>query len=186
MRAKVLTLVCCFVLGTFVASPAAQPSTAKPGPEHEMLKEKFEGDWDASMDFGGNKSKGTARYKMGIGGFWLLMDFTGDFAGAKFEGKGATGYDPVKKKYVGTWIDTMTPHLMLNLHRDRRGHRCRGQNAEVKIGLRVQGQGHDHLHDVHDHGRQGAESLRDHVHEEKVTKRKGPAASARLGHCPYR
>ncbi|HEV3118037.1 MAG TPA: DUF1579 domain-containing protein [Gemmataceae bacterium] len=114
MRAKVLTLVCCFVLGTFVASLAAQPPTAKPGPEHEMLKEKFEGDWDASMDFGGNKSKGTARYKMGLGGFWLLMDFTGDFGGAKFEGKGATGYDPVKKKYVGTWIDTMTPHLMLS------------------------------------------------------------------------
>jgi Protein of unknown function (DUF1579) len=114
MRAKVLTLVCCLVLGTLVASVSAQPPAAKPGPEHEMLKEKFEGDWDASIDFMGNKSKGTAHFKMGIGGFWLLNDFTADFGGAKFEGKGATGYDPVKKKYVGTWIDTMTPHLMLN------------------------------------------------------------------------
>src|SRR5579864_6610723 len=113
MRAKVLTLVCCFILAMFVASVAAQPPAAKPGPEHEMLKDKFEGDWDASMDFGGNKSKGTAHYKMGIGGFWLLMDFSGDFGGAKFEGKGQTGYDPLKKKYVSTWIDTMTPHLLL-------------------------------------------------------------------------
>jgi hypothetical protein len=114
MRAKVLTLVCCLVLGTLVASVSAQPPAPKPGPEHEMLKEKFEGDWDASIDLMGGKSKGTAHYKMGMGGFWLLSDFNADFGGSKFEGKGATGYDPVKKKYVGTWIDSMTPHLLLN------------------------------------------------------------------------
>ena len=41
------------------------------------------------------------------GGFWLLLDYKGDFGGMKFEGKGATGYDPNKKKYVSTWVDSM-------------------------------------------------------------------------------
>jgi hypothetical protein len=89
---------------------AAQPG-AKPGPEHEMLK-KFEGDWDCTVSFGGNESKATATYKMGYNGFWLTENFTGEFAGAKFEGRATVGYDQGKKKYVSTWIDSMSPTLL--------------------------------------------------------------------------
>ena len=45
------------------------------------------------------------------GGLWVLSKFEGDFGGMKFEGRGQFGYDPIKKKYVGTWIDSMSPTL---------------------------------------------------------------------------
>jgi hypothetical protein len=107
MRTTLLTLVgCCLALG---AQPvAAQP---KPGPEHEKLK-KFEGTWDGTVTLGGAESKGTATYKMGLGGFWLTLDFRGEFGGEKFEGRGTTGYDPIKKKYTSIWVDSMSPSIM--------------------------------------------------------------------------
>ena len=43
------------------------------------------------------------------GGLWVASTFQGDFGGMTFEGRGQFGYDPAKKKYVGTWIDSMSP-----------------------------------------------------------------------------
>jgi hypothetical protein len=88
-----------------------QPPMPKPGPEHEALKE-MEGTWDATVAFGGQESKGTMVYKMGLGGFWLLSDFQADLGGEKFHGKGMDGYDPAKKKYVSVWADSMSPKIM--------------------------------------------------------------------------
>jgi hypothetical protein len=113
MKAKVLILVlCAFAVAVFSLPAGAQPPMPKPGPEHELLK-KFEGEYDASMSFMGQESKGVAKYKMGLGGFWLMMHYNGDFGGSKFEGAGAWGYDPTKKKYVSTWVDSMSPSIML-------------------------------------------------------------------------
>ena len=36
-----------------------------------------------------------------MGGFWQLSAFKSEMMGQPFEGRGATGYDPAKKKYVG-------------------------------------------------------------------------------------
>jgi hypothetical protein len=93
-----------------VAQDLAPP---KPGPEHERLK-KLVGTWDATVDMMGTKSKAKAEYRMGPGDLWLLEHFIGDFGGMKFEGMGATGYDPAKKKYVSVWIDSMSPTPMLS------------------------------------------------------------------------
>ena len=102
---------CCLVLGAVPA--AGQPPAAKPGPEHELLKEKFVGDWDVTVAFGGMQAKASATYKMDLGGFWLTEQFRGDFGGQKFEGRGTLGYDPARKKYVATWIDSMSPTLLV-------------------------------------------------------------------------
>ena len=56
-------------------------------------------------------SKGVEVNTMMTGGLWLLSKFEGDFGGMKFEGRGQFGYDPTKKKYVGTWVDSMTPTI---------------------------------------------------------------------------
>jgi hypothetical protein len=91
------------------SAAAQQMENIKPGPEHAVLK-KAVGTWDAEVDMGpmGGKSKGTQVIKEGPGGIWFTTDFKSDMLGLKFEGHGVTGYDPLKKKYVGTWVDSMS------------------------------------------------------------------------------
>ncbi len=79
-----------------------------PGPEHEHLK-RMEGEWIASFKAeGGEESKGTMSVKVECGGLWAFSDFHAEFAGQKFQGRGVDGYDPVKKKYVSVWVDSMS------------------------------------------------------------------------------
>lgn len=90
---------------------AQMPPTA----EHKHLESEV-GVWDAEVqmwptaDAEPMKSKAVETNKM-LGKLWLLSDFEGDFGGMKFSGRSQLGYDPTKKKYVGTWIDTMSPYL---------------------------------------------------------------------------
>jgi hypothetical protein len=95
-----------------VAQPVVAQEMAKPGPEHKMLH-RFVGDWDVTVNVGGNASKAAATYKMEPGGFWLFETFRGDFGGMKFTGHGTTGYDPLRKSYVATWVDSMSPSLLV-------------------------------------------------------------------------
>ena len=94
------------------------PPLPKPGKEHELLK-KFEGKWEVTGQFMMDPKqppveiKGTESGKMDLGGFWLRSHFKGDFLGKPFEGRLTMGYSPMKKKYVGTWIDGMMPHLFV-------------------------------------------------------------------------
>ena len=101
-------LIAAVGLGLLMSPVASAQEPPKPGPEHEMLK-KMEGTWDASMNFGGMEAKGTMVYKMELGGLWLVSDFSGEFGGMKFSGKGIDGYNPVSKKFVGIWVDSMSP-----------------------------------------------------------------------------
>jgi hypothetical protein len=88
----------------------------KPGPEHEILK-KDVGAWDATveskMDPSGkpNVSKGVETNTLLGDGLWMIQDFKADLMGTPFQGHGITGYDPSKKKYVGTWVDSMSAGL---------------------------------------------------------------------------
>jgi hypothetical protein len=83
-----------------------------PGPEHEVLK-KMEGTWNAVMKMEGSETTATATFKMELGGMWLLSEFRGEFFGQPYQGRGADGYDPEKKKYVSVWVDSMTPRPIL-------------------------------------------------------------------------
>jgi hypothetical protein len=99
------------VLASVVALAQAGPPV--PGPEHELLK-KDVGVWDATVELSMAPgaapavSKGTETVLM-LGGFWQLAQFKSEMMGQPFEGLGTVGYDPAKGKYVGTWIDSMTP-----------------------------------------------------------------------------
>jgi hypothetical protein len=58
-------------------------------------------------------SKGTETNAM-MGGLWLITEFKADMMGQPFQGHGVSGWDPAKKKYVGTWVDTMSAGLGLS------------------------------------------------------------------------
>lgn len=97
---------------TMLAARGYGQEGPKPGPEHEKLKAMV-GEWDATVKMEGGESKGTARMRLALNGMHLTQTFKADFGGMKFEGRGTTSYCPIKKKYVGTWIDNMTPSPMV-------------------------------------------------------------------------
>ena len=69
---KTMRWIAAVALAVVVAAPAAQAQEPpKPGPEHEILK-KQEGTWDTTMKAGGMEFKGKVRYKMELGGLWLV------------------------------------------------------------------------------------------------------------------
>jgi hypothetical protein len=93
------------------AKPEAAPQMpeVKPGPEHAMLA-KDAGTWDATVtDYMSGKpavSKGVDVRRM-VGALWEVVDTTSEMGGKPFFGHGITGYDQDKKKFVGTWVDSM-------------------------------------------------------------------------------
>src|SRR4051794_26995264 len=97
-------------------SPGLEMPIPKLGPEHEVLK-KEAGVWDATvesrMEPNGKPmvSRGVETNTLIGGGLWLVQDFKGEMMGMPFQGHGVTGYDVSKKKYVGTWVDSMAPGL---------------------------------------------------------------------------
>jgi hypothetical protein len=102
------------------APPAAaqgMPPMPKPGPEHDVLKTDV-GAWDATVESWmapgqpAMVSKGTETNTL-LGGMWLVTEFKGDFMNMPFAGHGVMGYDANKKKYVSTWVDSMSTGLML-------------------------------------------------------------------------
>jgi hypothetical protein len=90
----------------------------KPGPEHEILKMEA-GVWDATVEESVEPgappkvSKGVETNTLICGGLWLTSEFKGEMMGQPFQGHGVTGYDPLKKSYIGIWVDGMSPALGL-------------------------------------------------------------------------
>jgi hypothetical protein len=95
------------------------PPMPKPGPEHAVFKMDV-GTWDAVVEtFQGpgappTKSKGVEVGTIGCGGLCLISDFKGEIMpGTAFHGHGITAWDATKKKYSGSWTDSMSQGLMV-------------------------------------------------------------------------
>lgn len=94
---------------------AQQPEFPSPTKEHEWLKQ-FVGEWEshskASMgpDQPPFECKGTMTTRM-LGGFWVVNEISADMMGTTVTGLQTIGYDPAKKKYVGTWVDSMANYM---------------------------------------------------------------------------
>lgn len=87
-----------------------------PQAEHAWL-EKLVGEWayelECSMEPGGAPTtfRGVERVRS-IGGLWVVAEGEGEVPG---KGTARTlltlGFDPAKKRYVGTWVGSMMAHL---------------------------------------------------------------------------
>jgi hypothetical protein len=91
---------------------------ATPGAPHKVLA-SMEGSWTAKIkswtepDKSPMESVGTCEQKMILGGRFLQQEFTGDMMGSPFTGIGVTGYDNHTKKYVSTWMDSMSTAILV-------------------------------------------------------------------------
>src|SRR5688572_30810351 len=110
----------CFLLSLLTTTLAAvlpAQDMPKPTAEHQKLAASV-GSWDAVIEAMGEDgkpqtTKGVSEVRLGPGGFWVIDDFNGSFGGMPFVGHGVTGWDAAKGKYVGTWVDSMSGHMML-------------------------------------------------------------------------
>lgn len=90
----------------------------KASKEHEVLKQ-MEGNWDFVMktaamgpEHPAAEFKGTETCSP-VGSFWMVFDLkTPDMGGVPWHGHGSIGYDAAKKKYVGHFINSMSPEAM--------------------------------------------------------------------------
>lgn len=95
---------------------AQQPGFPAATQEHQRLAEDV-GAWDAaaaiwsSPDGEAETTTATETVRM-LGDLWQLSYFKGKFGEMEYSGHGQTGYDPQRQKYVGTWVDSLNPHLM--------------------------------------------------------------------------
>lgn len=88
-----------------------------PGDPHKAL-DGFVGTWNTKVSMWeapGQEpmvSEGVSENRWIMGNRYLEQRFTSTFMGVPFEGLGYTGYDNVKKRYWGTWMDNMSTAVM--------------------------------------------------------------------------
>lgn len=84
-----------------------------PGPEHKLL-EPLVGNWHASAKMWTDPSQspqvseGTLVRKSILGGRFVREDYDGKIMDKAFQGIGTIGYDRAKKRFVTSWIDSMS------------------------------------------------------------------------------
>ena len=115
MRKRIITsLALALLIVIRVRAADEQPKMPEPQKEHQWLKQ-LAGDWDLDMQMqepGKDvmRAKGAESARL-IGGFWIQTEVKATMMDMPFTGMMTVGYDIQKKKYVATWIDSMSDYL---------------------------------------------------------------------------
>ena len=110
---SIVAIVAVVFTATTIAQEMEMP---KPAPEMGIFKQDA-GEWECKIkawEGPGTEAKiteGSETNRM-LGGFWLITDFKGKMMGMDFQGHGTYGFDAEKKKYVGSWMDSLSPNVM--------------------------------------------------------------------------
>ena len=87
---------------------------AQPQKEHEWLQ-KLVGEWTFEFEAvqpGQPTQKETGKETVrSLGGLWIVAEAQGEMGGAPTTMMTTIGYDPKRKRYVGTFIGSMMTHL---------------------------------------------------------------------------
>ncbi|WP_212004839.1 DUF1579 domain-containing protein [Chitinophaga sp. HK235] len=89
-----------------------------PGPEHDRLA-KMNGDWACEITMWKGpgappeKTTGTCRNTMVMGGRYQEGRVTSQMEGKPFEGLSTTAYDNSRRMFLNTWIDNMGTGIMM-------------------------------------------------------------------------
>ena len=110
---KVISILPCLLfLSACLSSLEAQEfPSPKPGAAHKLFA-RDAGTWDAQIRLYVTpgapplESKAVVVNTLICGGLYLQQHFKGKMGDADFEGHGLTGYDPVRNRYIGTWVDS--------------------------------------------------------------------------------
>ncbi len=108
-----LAIVVCVCACTITA--AQEPPA--PVKEHAWLQQMV-GEWeyDSEMTMVPGtppmKTKGIETVRA-VGEFWVMLESKGEAFGKPFTSVMTLGYDTTKKKYLGSWIDSMNSHLIV-------------------------------------------------------------------------
>ena len=103
---------------TAAATPVLfqEPPMPQPTEEHELIQ-KGVGEWEGTITMmmpGMPEMKSRATETVEAHGpFWAISTFNSEFMGMPYSGHGNHGFDPGKGKYLGTWIDNMSPTLSI-------------------------------------------------------------------------
>ncbi|WP_197455321.1 DUF1579 family protein [Stieleria neptunia] len=108
MRSLVFVALICMTSPTVLAQEAPTPSK-----EHAYLA-KIAGARGGTMKVWPQGPAGNAMEfpftetnTVILGGNWVQSEFQA----GPYKGRGMSGYDPIKKKYIGTWANNMSPYL---------------------------------------------------------------------------
>ena len=114
LRIYLLTVVS---VGLLCLTSSAQevPTAETTSPEHAVLK-RFEGEWkvtsktNESPDVPAQVVEGHISSKM-LGELWVINEMSSKLGETTVRGVQTLGYDPKQKKYIGTWVDSMTNRM---------------------------------------------------------------------------
>jgi Protein of unknown function (DUF1579) len=134
MRCRILAATVLITFTTTLATAADDPKAsaakhqaemeammkaATPGDAHKKLGAMvgtFNTDVKMWMDPGAPPTvgSGVAENTWALDGRFVEQRFNGTFMGMPFHGIGYTGYDNLKKHYIGSWMDNMTTSMMVS------------------------------------------------------------------------
>ena len=103
-----------FLFGGAFAQGMPMPEWMQPTKEHAAMK-KYAGDWDLALTMWmmpgapPQQMKATASSELILGGKFVQETVKGNFQGMPFEGRSTMGYDTVRKQWVMTWTDNVSP-----------------------------------------------------------------------------